>query len=221
MDYVMFGESHFFGDLTDIIAALGGRLKTIVLNMPPKQQPGRLSLRQRLDRLDCTVRAMELKDWHPGKNEQYIIGFSGRKMEPLVTELKEKFGIVFSNLIHPTAIVPPSAKIAADSGIIINSGVVIGAYTEVAPHVIVNRGVTTGHDSKIFPYVFLAPSAVLCGYTIIMRGAFIGANATILPDITVGCDSIVAAGSVVTEAVPDYVMVAGVPAAVKKVLIDG
>jgi len=221
MDYVMFGESHFFGDMTDIIEALGGRLKTLVLNMVPKAPPGRLSLKQRVDRLGYPVRIMELKDWQPGKNEKYIIGFSGQKMEPLVKDLKEKHGLVFSNLIHPTAIIPPSATVIPDSGLIINSGVVIRSYAEISSHILVNSGVTIGHDSKIFPYVFLAPSAVLCGYTNIMRGAFIGANATVLPDITVGSNSIVAAGAVVTEDVPDSVMVAGVPAVVKKVLIDG
>jgi len=50
---------------------------------------------------------------------------------------------------------------------------------------------------------------VVIGY-----GADIGTNATILPGVRVGAHSIVGAGSVVTEDVPDYAIVAGVPARV-------
>jgi acetyltransferase-like isoleucine patch superfamily enzyme len=43
-------------------------------------------------------------------------------------------------------------------------------------------------------------------------GADIGTNATILPGIHVGAHSIVGAGAVVTQDVPEYAVVAGVPA---------
>jgi acetyltransferase-like isoleucine patch superfamily enzyme len=50
---------------------------------------------------------------------------------------------------------------------------------------------------------------VLIGY-----GADIGTNATILPGVHVGAHSIVGAGAVVTGDVPEYAIVAGVPARV-------
>ena len=43
---------------------------------------------------------------------------------------------------------------------------------------------------------------------------WIGANATILPGVTIGDGSIVAAGAVVTHDVPSFSIVAGVPARV-------
>ena len=46
---------------------------------------------------------------------------------------------------------------------------------------------------------------------------WIGANATILPDVTIGRGSTVASGAVVTRDVPEYRLVGGVPAkAIKK-----
>jgi acetyltransferase-like isoleucine patch superfamily enzyme len=45
-------------------------------------------------------------------------------------------------------------------------------------------------------------------------GADIGMNSSILPGLTIGAHSIVGAGSVVTHDVPDYAIVAGVPAKV-------
>lgn len=54
---------------------------------------------------------------------------------------------------------------------------------------------------------------------VIKHNAWIAANATILPGVTVGENSIVAAGAVVTENVPDNTVVAGVPATVIKSLV--
>jgi acetyltransferase-like isoleucine patch superfamily enzyme len=50
----------------------------------------------------------------------------------------------------------------------------------------------------------------------IKRNVWIGANATILPGLTIGENSVVAAGAVVTKDVPPNTVVAGVPAKVIK-----
>jgi acetyltransferase-like isoleucine patch superfamily enzyme len=49
---------------------------------------------------------------------------------------------------------------------------------------------------------------------LVETGADIGMNASILPGVRVGAHSIVGAGAVVTEDVPEYAIVAGVPARV-------
>ena len=48
--------------------------------------------------------------------------------------------------------------------------------------------------------------------TLIKEGASIGANATIVCGNVIGKYSMIAAGAVVTKDVPDYALVAGVPA---------
>lgn len=53
---------------------------------------------------------------------------------------------------------------------------------------------------------------------VIGKDCWIGANSTILPGVTIGDFSVVAAGSVVTKDVPSGTMVAGNPAVVKKYL---
>lgn len=50
----------------------------------------------------------------------------------------------------------------------------------------------------------------------IKKGAWIGANATVLPGVTIGENSVVAAGSVVSKDVPDNVVVGGIPAKIIK-----
>ena len=57
---------------------------------------------------------------------------------------------------------------------------------------------------------------VMVGY-----GADIGTNATLLPGVRVGAHSIVGAGAVVTGDVPDYAIVAGVPARIIRYRDEG
>lgn len=51
-------------------------------------------------------------------------------------------------------------------------------------------------------------------------GADIGMNASILPGVSIGANAIVGAGAVVTQDVPEYAIVAGVPARVLRSRLD-
>ena len=100
-------------------------------------------------------------------------------------------------------------------------GVVIGSNVKVHNNVSIYTGVVIEDD------VFLGPSCVLTNVTnprsqvvrhdlyektLIRRGATVGANATIVCGVTIGRYAFIAAGAVVVQDVPDYVLVAGVPA---------
>ncbi len=61
---------------------------------------------------------------------------------------------------------------------------------------------------------------LICKPILIKRNAWIGAGATILPGVTIGENSIVAAGAVVSQDVPDNVIVGGVPAKFIKSIIE-
>jgi acetyltransferase-like isoleucine patch superfamily enzyme len=58
--------------------------------------------------------------------------------------------------------------------------------------------------------------ALQCEPILIKQNAWIGAGATILPGVTVGVNSIVAAGAVVSKDVPDNTIVGGIPARIIK-----
>lgn len=57
--------------------------------------------------------------------------------------------------------------------------------------------------------------------TVVRRGASIGANATILPGITIGPHALVGAGAVVTRSVPAYAVVVGSPARIARYTDSG
>lgn len=105
----------------------------------------------------------------------------------------------------------------------IASNVVIGNHVKIQNNVSVYEGVT------LEDYVFCGPSMVFtnvkdprCKYpqrgsefyqkTLVKEGASIGANATIVCGYTIGKNAFIAAGAVVTSDVPDYALMAGVPA---------
>jgi acetyltransferase-like isoleucine patch superfamily enzyme len=105
-----------------------------------------------------------------------------------------------------------------------------GRFISIGKNVFINHacsfldmgGITIGDNVLIGPKVNLVsenhpidPSQrnSLIGKPIIIKNnAWIGASATILPGITVGENSIVAAGAIVTKDVPDNTIVAGNPA---------
>jgi len=66
------------------------------------------------------------------------------------------------------------------------------------------------------PLLKFYPKKVL--HTQINSGSVLGVSCLILPGVTIGRESLVAAGAVVRTDIPDHVMAAGVPAKVKKQL---
>lgn len=89
-------------------------------------------------------------------------------------------------------------------------GITIEDDVQIGPRVNI---VTENHpvDPKTRKYLDLKS-------VVIKRNAWIGAGATILPGVTIGENSIVAAGAVVNKDVPDNTIVGGVPARIIKTI---
>jgi UDP-2-acetamido-3-amino-2,3-dideoxy-glucuronate N-acetyltransferase len=102
-----------------------------------------------------------------------------------------------------------SDVIIGDS-VTIKNGVQLWGGVRIENNVFIGPNVTFTNDhfprSKIYPQQFLK--------TIIKAGASIGANATILPGLTIGENAMIGAGAVVTKDVPANVIVVGNPARV-------
>jgi acetyltransferase-like isoleucine patch superfamily enzyme len=76
-----------------------------------------------------------------------------------------------------------------------------------------------------FPYVpyvgnFVKDRSQSYKKVVIRNDVWIGANSVIMPGITIGNGAIIGAGAVVTKDVPDYAIVAGVPAKIIKYRFD-
>lgn len=76
--------------------------------------------------------------------------------------------------------------------------------------------ILTHHSVGLSDHPLLKHYPKRAHHTIVKQGSVLGVGSIILPGITVGKNSLVAAGAVVRENVPSGKMVAGVPAQVKK-----
>lgn len=123
-------------------------------------------------------------------------------------------------------------------------GAVIGEDVNICDHTFIENDVIVGNrvtikcgvylwdGVRLEDDVFVGPNATFTNdlfprskqylsdfpKTVVKCGASIGANATILPGITIGKNAMIGAGSVVTQDVPDNAVVVGNPAKVIRFL---
>ncbi len=94
--------------------------------------------------------------------------------------------------------------------------VVIGAHVNLAQGVVVTALNHNFQDST----KRIDEQGVNTKIVTIGDDVWIGANAVILPGVSIGSHSVVAAGSVVTHHVPSHVVVAGIPATIIKEILS-
>jgi len=99
-------------------------------------------------------------------------------------------------------------KVSVGNQVTIKSGVQLWDGIVIEDKVFIGPNVTFTNDK--YPRSMSWPETY--PVTLVKTGASIGANATILPGITIGSYSMIGAGSVVTKDVPDYETVCGNPA---------
>jgi len=151
---------------------------------------------------------------------------------------KNKFWAHKTVEIEKGAKIGKGTKIWHNSQIL--KGAEIGKNCTIGHNCLIGENVKIGNNVKIQSntdiwslvtledYVFVGPSAVFTNDlnprskypkpkekwlpTLIKEGTTLGANSTILCGITIGKWAMIGAGAVVTEDVPDYATVVGVPA---------
>lgn len=104
----------------------------------------------------------------------------------------------------------------------VGSNCKISSHTFICEGVTIEDGVFVGHGvmftNDMYPRAVNADGGLQTDSdwavlpTRVKRRASIGSNATILPGITIGEGAQIGAGAVVTRNVPDFAIVAGVPA---------
>jgi acetyltransferase-like isoleucine patch superfamily enzyme len=100
-------------------------------------------------------------------------------------------------------------------------------FLDLQDKIVIEDHVTVSHRVMILTHTDAGTSPLKDGFiptaqapVIIRRGAYIGANVTVLQGVEIGESSVVGAGAVVTRSVPAASVVAGVPAKVISTVLD-
>lgn len=123
------------------------------------------------------------------------IGDNRARMEVAAWVLAQ--GFVLHSVVHPAAVVAPSAWIGA--GALIMPGAVVNAEARIGANVIINSGAIVEHECDVGEGVHIAPGAVLCGGVCVGAGTLVGAGAVVLPGVRVAPSGLVKAGMVVAR----------------------
>ena len=113
-------------------------------------------------------------------------------------------------VVHPTAHVSPSARVA--DGCVVAPLTVVGAASVLGEHVLVARGALVGHHTALDRGVVLNPGANVAGHVRLGAGATVGMGALVADHLEVGAGAVIAARAAVVHPVDAGVRVQGVPA---------
>lgn len=103
--------------------------------------------------------------------------------------------------IHDGAVVGDNCVIWGGGGVVIGENVLIAANTVIS---------SMSHE------IYDPKNTLICSPITINKGAWIGANSTILPGVSIGENCVIAAGSVVNISTDGRTLYAGVPVSIKK-----
>ena len=121
-------------------------------------------------------------------------------------------GFKFVSAIHPSVVIGNNVEIGsgviAMAGVIFNPGARIGDFTFFA------TGAQIEHDCVIEEFASVSAGSVLGGFVRIGKYAAVCLGATILDRVSIGENTVVGSGSLVTRSLPANVLAYGAPAKV-------
>jgi UDP-perosamine 4-acetyltransferase len=125
-------------------------------------------------------------------------------------ELARASGFDVLRIVHPRAVVSPTARLG--DGATVLAAAVVNADAHLGENVTVNTAAVVEHDCRLGDHVHVASGATLASGVDVEEGVHVGAGATVLGGTRVGAGAVIGAGAVVTADVEPGLVVVGVPA---------
>lgn len=143
------------------------------------------------------------------RESKFVIAVGDPISRELISNRIHNFGSSLQSIIHPSAVISPSASIG--DGSIICPLVYIGTNSIVGENVAMNVYSSIGHDSIVKDHCVISPYSALTGNVQIGTSTFIGTGTKFSPGVLIGKRSKTSIGTVVTTNVEPGSLVSGNP----------
>lgn len=140
------------------------------------------------------------------------LGIGDNNIRKRVYEKIKAENLEVKTLIHEKAIV--AKDIILKEGVVIMAGAVVNIGSTIGIGSILNTSSVIDHDCNIGDFVHIAPNSALAGDVSVNNMALVGIGSSIVQGKIIGENSVIGAGSVVINDIPDNVISYGVPAKV-------
>lgn len=124
-----------------------------------------------------------------------------------------------SQTFNPKIILGNNCSIGDDSHITAINGIILGNNVRMGKKILITDNAHGSSDANLLNIAPNFRPLYSKGPVIIDDNVWIGEKASIMPGVHIGKGVIIAANSVVTKNVPDYCVVAGVPAKIIKKMV--
>lgn len=145
-----------------------------------------------------------------------IVAVGNNSVRQRLCKRVQAAGFNLVNLVHPSAVVSPSARIGA--GVVVMPLVVINARACIEEGVIINTAAVVEHDCMIHAYANICPNVLLAGNVVVGESTDVGIGSCAIQGMHIGANSLVGAGSVIVNHVADNVVAYGNPARTQRLL---
>jgi sugar O-acyltransferase (sialic acid O-acetyltransferase NeuD family) len=148
-------------------------------------------------------------------DNRFILGVGNPQKRYEISQKFSRLNGELTTLISPRTNIS-HINITIGKGVTILTNSIIENGVKIGEGCLINIGAYITHDVQIGEYTEISPGVKISGGCSVGRLCFLGTGSILIPKVQIGESSVVAAGAVVTENVPPGVMVAGVPAEIKK-----
>ena len=204
---VIVGAGGFGRETLDVLRAMDpGETEFAFAGFVAREKPDR----SMLARIDASWVGTDEDFLRAPSASHYVIAIAAPSVRERLAGLFDEAGLVPATVIHPTAV--RGRDVFIGPGSVMAAGSQVTTNIRIGCHVHLDRLVTVGHDCVISDFVTVHPGAVLSGGVTIGTRSLLGTTSCILPGRSVGRDTVVGAGAVVTRDVADGSTVIGIPA---------
>lgn len=151
------------------------------------------------------------------RGKMFLLSQGDMKIREAVTNKIKQLGGVIPTLVHPTAIISKYAKIS-EEGVVIGANCIVQADSVIKSNAVLWDMALVCHQTTIGNYCFVGPKALVGAHIDVKDFAFIGQDALLVSGKvgTMGANSLLGAGAVLTKELPNNIVAVGNPARVIK-----